>query len=82
MMWVRAIGSLPSRRLSSSGSRLASPISATMRNSAAFSAGSWLYACLSSSRAVRRDFCAARMLTTCAFGICGSESSPYSSCGL
>ena len=42
MMWVRAIGSLPSSRLSSSGTRLSSAMSATTRNRAAFSAGSWL----------------------------------------
>ncbi len=42
MMCVRAIGSLPSRRLSSSGTMLASAMSETMRNIAAFSAASWL----------------------------------------
>jgi hypothetical protein len=42
MMCVRAIGSLPSSRLISSGTRLSSAISPMMRNIAAFSAGSWL----------------------------------------
>jgi len=42
MMCVRAIGSLPSRRLTSSGTSESSAISLMMRNSAAFSVGSWL----------------------------------------
>ena len=41
MMCIRAIGSLPSSRLISSGTMAASAISLMIRNKAAFSVGSW-----------------------------------------
>ena len=81
MMCVRAIGSLPSRRLSISGTMLASAMSATMRNIAAFSAASRLYARCRTSRALRRAFCAARMPTIVPFGIAGWSSSPNNRLG-
>ena len=53
-MWMRAIGSLPSMRLEQLGHEASSAMSPMMRNSAAFSFASWLYACCSRSRTPKR----------------------------
>ena len=64
MMCMRAIESLPSMRLVSSGIDASSASSPMMRNSAAFSFASWLYACCSRSRTEKRCFWAAMMSST------------------
>jgi hypothetical protein len=47
------------------------PISEMILNSAARSVGSWAYAALSSSRTVKRDFCAAITSSSAGLGMSG-----------